>query len=452
MNVDTTPTASAKIIYNPHQYQAIVDDCHIGGRTPCLVDLSEDDPTDLSNEDIVDLTQPVQQIQGNNSTASREWISLLEDQSQDTKETEGYYGGLQNMKKGRKKEGVIVLDENTQLFELEDEESGVRRGIEQEYEPTAFHEVSERINCSGHVTTAPRQDYMLVEDELAGGDREVDEEEGEDTLLDYGRVQMPEFIESVAKDHDPTDDVVEVNERDDGYEMAVAATVFDDEYLDLLFNRIARLYGQLPTRVAQDILPYMFTCRTPSPSSASFFSTFDSVINDDSTTTTSSATAQAVATFFQPSKTVSRLWKRWFTSCHASELDRISIWMLEVYFKNWKKKTLVTKKQKDVFEVEKRVVRTVLEKVRDSEIADEKLMQGRGCAGGGNGRRRGGGTNAGVGGSATLRERVESAKEAIEADVVRKGGMRRYHYDLGLVDGITWKVERCPQIYIKHKV
>lgn len=127
--------------------------------------------------------------------------------------------------------------------------------------------------------------------------------------------------------------------------------------------------------------------------------------------------------------------------------------MLEVYFKNWKDKTLLTKKQKEVFEVEKRLVRSVLEKVRDSECADEMLMQGRENVGGGNGRRRrDNGTNAGVGGDASLRERVESAKEAVEADVVREGGMRRYHDDLGLADGITWKFERCPQIYTKHKV
>lgn len=431
-----------------------MDDCHIDDRTPCLVDLSEDDIIDLSNDDIVDLPQPVQQIKGANSATAREWVSLLEHQSQGTRETEDYCGVLQGMKKGRREE-VIVLDEDTQVCEIEDEESGMRRGIYQGYEPTAYHEVSERIDCRGHMTTAPRQDFTLVEGDLAGGDKEVDEEEEEDMLLDYGRVQMPEVVDYVAKGRDPTDEAVEVDDGDDGddgYEMAVAATVFDDEYLDLLFNRIARLYRQLPTRVAQDMPPYMFTSPTPSSSSASFPSTFG-INNSKPTNTTSSATVQAVTTFFQPSKTVSQLWKRWFTSCHASELDRASIWMLEVYFKNWKKKTLMTKKQMEVFEVEKRVVRTVLEKVRDSESADELLMQGRESAGRGNGRRRGSGAHAGVGGGgATLRERVESAKEAVEADVVRNGGMRRYHDDLRLVDGITWKFERCPQIYTKHKV
>lgn len=33
---------------------------------------------------------------------------------------------------------------------------------------------------------------------------------------------MPKGIEYVAKDHDYADEVVEVDERDDGYEMAVA--------------------------------------------------------------------------------------------------------------------------------------------------------------------------------------------------------------------------------------
>ncbi|KAF9141331.1 hypothetical protein BGX30_005010 [Mortierella sp. GBA39] len=422
---------------------AVVEGCHLDDRAPCHIDFSKDDTKDLTQ----DGPQPVQQIKGNNSTTAREWISLLEDQSHETEETENYRGGLQG-----KKEGVILLDEDTQVCETEDEASGVRRAIYQEYEPKACHEVSE-IDCSGHETTASRQDSILVEDDFAGSDREVHEEEGEDTLVDYGRVQMPEVIKYIAKDHDPADDVVEGDEGDHGYRMAVAATVFDDEYLDLLFNRIARLYEQLPTRVAQDMLPYMFARPTPSTSSASSSSTFEIINNGDPNTTTSSAIAQAVTTFSQPSKTVSRLWKRWFTSCHASELDRTSIWMLEVYFKNWKEKTLVTKKQKEVFEIEKRVVRSVLEKVRDSESADEMLMQDRGNVGGGNGRRRrGSGTNAGVGGGASLRERVESAKEAVEADVVREGGMRRYHDDLDLADGITWKFERCPQIYTKHKV
>ncbi|KAG9066642.1 hypothetical protein KI688_012550 [Linnemannia hyalina] len=412
MNVNATSTASAKSIDNLHQYQTVVEGCHFDGRTPCHTDFSEDDTIDLTQ----DGPQPVQQIKGNNSTPAREWISLLEVQSQETEETEDYRGGQQG-----KKEGVTLLDEDTLVCETEDEASGVRRAIYQEYEPKAYHEVSE-IDCSGHETTAPRHDSILVEDDCAGSDREVHEEEGENTPVDYGRVQMPQVIKYISKDHDPADDVVEGDEGDHGYGMAVAATVFDDEYLDLLFSRIARLYEQLPTRVAQDMLPYMFTSSTPI-SSASSSSNFETINNGDPNTTASSATTQAVTTFSQPSKT------------------------------NWKEKTLVTKKQKEVFEVEKRVVRSVLEKVRDSESADEMLMQGRGNVGGGNGRRRrGSGTNAGVDGGASLRERVESAKEAVEADVVREGGIRRYHDDLGLADGIAWKFERCPQIYTKHKV
>ncbi|KAF9547971.1 hypothetical protein EC957_007484 [Mortierella hygrophila] len=329
-------------------------------------------PTPISGRHLTqDGPQPVQQNKGIDSTTTREWVSLLEERSQETEETEGYRGGLQG-----KKERMILLDEDTLICKTEDE-------------------------------------------------TEVHEEEGEDTLADYGRVQMPQVIKYISKDHDPTNDVVEGDDGDHGYGMAVAAMVFDDEYHDLLFSRIARLYEQLPTRVAQGILPYMFTSPTPTTSSASSSSTFEIINNGDPNTTKSSVTTQAVTPFSQPSKTVSQLWKRWFTSCHASELDRTSIWMLDVYFKNWKEKTLATKEQKEVFEVEKRVVRSVLEKVRDSESADEMLMQGRG-------------------------NRVESAKEAVEADVMRERGMRRYHDHLGLADGITWKFERCLQIYTKH--
>lgn len=472
MNVNTTLTASAKAIDSLHQYHTVVENSHLDGLTPCLIDLSEENIIDFSEDDIIDLSaddiveftwdgpQPVQSIKSTISTTTQEWMSLLKDQCQEAKETKDYRGGLQDMRKWRNKEEVIELDGDTHVCEIEDEDEapGAERAMYQEYEPTAYHDVGERIDSGGHEMTALRQDYILREDDLAGSDEEVDEKEGEDTLLDYGRVQILEAIEPGAKHHNPADEAVEIDDGGDGdsngYEMAVAAMVFDDKNLDLLFNRIARLYEQLPTRVAQDMLPYMFTSPAPfasSASSSSSSSTLDSINSGDSTTTTSSVTAQPVRIFFQASKTVSQLWKRWFISCHASEL-RPSIWMLEVYFKNWKKKTLVTKKQKEVFEVEKRVVRSVLKKVRDSEGFDEMLMQDRGSSGGGIGRRRGSGTHADVGGGATLKERVESAKEAIEADVVREGGMRRYHDELGLADGIAWKLERCPQIYIKHKV
>lgn len=180
MNLNTAPTASDKIIDSLHQYQVVVEGCHLDGRTPCLIELSEDGFIDLTQDGL----QPVQQIKGNNSTTAREWISLLEDQPQETTETEDDRSSLQGIKYGRKEERVIVLDEDTQVCETEDEASGVRRAIHQKYEPTAYHEVKEGIDCSGHETTASRQDYILLEDDLAGNDREVDEEEGEDALVD----------------------------------------------------------------------------------------------------------------------------------------------------------------------------------------------------------------------------------------------------------------------------
>lgn len=114
-----------------------------------------------------------------------------------------------------------------------------------------------------------------------------------------------------------------------------------------------------------------------------------------------------------------------------------------------------------MFKVEKGVVRSVLERVRDAEWADEALLiqdRGNGNIGVGVGAREGNGGRrrshcsgrGGVGGGRTLRERVEVAKGAVEADVMREGGMRRYHDSLRLSDNIIWVLERWGVSRLQH--
>ncbi|KAG0295984.1 hypothetical protein BGZ96_010405 [Linnemannia gamsii] len=309
--------------------------------------------------------------------------------------------------------------------------------------------------------TVPKQEHILMEDEIAGGDINVDmedKEEEEDTVKAHRETQKPRLFKFVAKDHRPEPEVKVLKDTkddaddgdDDAFNMAVATTVFGDEYLDLLFNRIARLYEQLPIMVVQDMLPSIFNIPTPSTSSSSSASScsptslsFSSNIHNGNPP---SSTATATAAFFLASKTVAQLWKKWFTS----ELNRTSIWMLEVYFKDWKRRGLVTERQMEVFKVEKGVVRSVLERVRNAERVDETfLMQGRGNGNGVGARRGSGGRRrsssngrGGVGGGNTLKERVKTARDAVEADVMREGSMRRYYDGLGLSDNITWVIQR----------
>ncbi|KAF9906139.1 hypothetical protein EC991_000935 [Linnemannia zychae] len=237
--------------------------------------------------------------------------------------------------------------------------------------------------------------------------RRGEEERLQEDVLSVNRRQLTRPVEEA--DEAPANlEFNEFDEQQQHFEIALATTVFNDGDLDLLFNQIASLHSQLPSRVVQDMTPSLIT-------------DYDNSI-------------PVAALFAQPSKTVSLLWKKWFTS----ELNRASIWMLEVYFWDWKERAGLSEKQMGVFELEKRVVQSVLERVREAEM-EEELIQGRGVMGvspAAGGRRRGGGDDGYVLGwrqrnNDVLWKRVEAAKLAVEASVVSNGNLRLYCDSLG---------------------
>ncbi|KAG0272629.1 hypothetical protein BGZ95_011580 [Linnemannia exigua] len=268
-------------------------------------------------------------------------------------------------------------------------------------------------NCGYNLENANEQAYPRTTHQCK---MEYFESEGNDLLL-LQRTNEP-FVEDgdkfeKAKEEEEEDTltvntedemgVLDQQQRQHVCQIALVTTCFKDKSLDILFNRVARLHSQLPPRIVQEMVPYLLS---------------DNIHNS----------LVSYGCFAQPQKTVSLLWKKWFTS----ELNRTSIWMLEVYFRDWKECAGLTGKQVEVYEIERRVVRSVLEKMCGAAMKEEELLQGRaGVETRWRPRGEGGGSGYGSGwrhvSIDVFRERVEDAKRAVEADVLREGSMRRYY-------------------------
>ncbi|KAG0379561.1 hypothetical protein BGX24_012673 [Mortierella sp. AD032] len=315
------------------------------------------------------------------------------------------------------KQGDIYQNNSTEGYE---------QGESYQYYSPESAEHSETMNHQGYevMDDSDNIGYDLEDDDgqaypwtIYRCKTEYFESDGNDLLMQGANEPVVDYddnIEEVKEEEtvnvDTEDDIGLFDEQQQQQvcQIALATTGFKDKYLDILFNRVALLHSQLPPRIVQEMVPYLLS-------------------DNDTYNKNVKNSPVSHGYFAQPQKTVSLLWKKWF----ASELNRTSIWMLEVYFRDWKECAGLTEKQVEVYEIERRVVRSVLEKMRGAELKEDGLLQGR--AGTGTGwRRRGGGGGSGYGSGwkqvsiDVFHRRVEDAKRAVETDVMREGSMRRY--------------------------
>ncbi|KAG0215161.1 hypothetical protein BGX33_001490 [Mortierella sp. NVP41] len=183
-------------------------------------------------------------------------------------------------------------------------------------------------------------------------------EQGDDFNVDYkseDKNEAGEGSEYEVDDEYEEDEVLAWQRTSTTNNTKALTSTFKNEGLNLLFDQVAGLYQQPLPAVVANVAPHI--------------------------------------QFWSLNQSLESLLNRWFNS----EGNSVSVWSLEAHDKRW---TRVLRSKLSVYHQEKRIVRTVLERVRKTH-------------------------------GLTLEHRLLSAKAVIQAAVLRAGSMSAYDKSIG---------------------